>query len=159
MYSTISSRDSRIVLPTSRVIISAISSERSMQIANAARQSSTRSSSETLRQVRKASAAAATAASTCAGDEAATVPRSSPVAGLRTSISSPSPGIHSPPMYASCLVAIAISLLLRVPSTPVSHADGGLLKSAAPSVTVALPMPDLSGMRRTLWHKAIRRAV
>ena len=69
-----------------------------MQIANAARQSSTRSSSETLRHVRNASTAACTAASIWAGDEAATVPRRSPVAGLVTSISSPSPGIHSPPM-------------------------------------------------------------
>ena len=98
VYSTISSRDSRMVFPTSRVIISAISSARSMQMANAARQSSTRSSSETLRQAGKASAAACTAASTWAGEDAATVPSSSPVAGLRTSISSPSPGIHSPPM-------------------------------------------------------------
>jgi len=55
----------------------------------------------TLRQLRNASTAAPTAASTCSGDEAATVPSSSPVAGLVTSISSPSPRIHSPPMYAS----------------------------------------------------------
>ena len=64
VYSTISSRDSRMVFPTSRVIISAISSARSMQMANAARQSSTRSSSDTLRQDENASAAACTAAST-----------------------------------------------------------------------------------------------
>jgi hypothetical protein len=101
-----------MVLPTSRVIISAISSERSMQMVKAARQSSTRSRSETLRHVSNASAAAATAASTCAVVEAETVPRTSPVAGLVTSISSPSPGIHSPPMNASCRVAIAISPLL-----------------------------------------------
>ena len=70
VYSTISSRDSRIVLPTSFVICSAISSARSMQMAKAARQSSTRSRSETLRQAGKASAAARTAASTWVAEEA-----------------------------------------------------------------------------------------
>ena len=108
VYSTISSRDSRIVLPTSRVIICAISSVRSMQISNARRQSSTRSRRDTLRQARKASAAARTAASTWAGVEPATEPRSSPVAGLRTSISSPSPAIHSPPMYVPGRVTTAM---------------------------------------------------
>ena len=93
---TISSRDSRMVLPTSFVIISAISSARSMQMANAARHSSTRSRSDTLRQVVNASAAARTAAPTWVGEEAVTVPRSSSVAGLLTSISSPSPGTHFP---------------------------------------------------------------
>jgi hypothetical protein len=101
VYSTISSRDSRIVLPTSRVIIAAISSERSMQRSKAVRQSSTRSSRETLRQAGNACAAAFTAASTCADVDAATLPSTSPVAGLVTSISSPSPGTHSPPMYGS----------------------------------------------------------
>ena len=139
VYSTISSRDSRMVLPTSRVIISAISSERSMQMVNAARQSSTRSRSETFRQVWKASAAAATASSTWAGVDAATVPSSSPVAGLVTSISSPSPGIHFPPMYASCRVAIAISPLLRTvslqfrtPARPIEVASAEWYRRASP---------------------------
>ena len=52
------------------------------------------------RHVSNAAAAEATAASTCSGVAARTLPSSSPVAGLRTSISSPSPATHSPPMNA-----------------------------------------------------------
>ena len=108
--SSISSRDSRIVLPTSREIICAISSLRSMQSTKARRQISTRSTTDVLRHVTNASPAARTAASTCDGVEETTDPRSSPVAGLRTSISSPSPATHSPPMNAPFRVVTAIVL-------------------------------------------------
>ena len=68
--STISSRDSRIVLPTSRVIICAISSERSMQMSNARRQSSTRSSSGVAPGREGGLGRRARPRSTCAGDDA-----------------------------------------------------------------------------------------
>ena len=119
--SSISSRDSRIVLPTSREIICAISSLRSMHSVKARRQISTRSTTDVLRQSRNASAAACTAVSTCVGVDPKTLPITSPVAGDVTSISSPSPSTHSPPMNAPFLVVTAIVLLLsrvrpRVPS-------------------------------------------
>ena len=50
------------------------------------------------RQAGKAPAAARTAASTCASLEAVTAPTVSPLPGLVTSIRSPSPSIHCPPM-------------------------------------------------------------
>ncbi len=103
--SSISSRDSRMVLPTSIEIIRAISSLRSMHMSNARRQISTRSSTEVARQAGKAALAAATAASTCAGVDACTDPTSSPVDGLWTSIRSPSPSTHWPPMNAPVGVA------------------------------------------------------
>ena len=98
MYSTISSRDSRIVLPTSRVIISAISSARSMQMENGDPAELDALEQRDLAPGPERLDGGLHRASTCAGDEAATVPSSSPVAGLVTSISSPSPGIHLPSM-------------------------------------------------------------
>ena len=80
--SSISSRASRIVLPTSRAMVWAISSLRSRQSAYARRQSSTRSTTDVRRQDSKASSAARTARSTCAGLAARTLPSSSPLAGL-----------------------------------------------------------------------------
>ena len=74
--SSISSRASRIVLPTSRAITSAISSLRSMQRSNARRHSSTRVRSGVRRQAGNAAFAAATAASTCASEAGVTVPTS-----------------------------------------------------------------------------------
>jgi hypothetical protein len=100
VYSTISSRDSRIVLPVSRVISTAISSARSMQSSNARLQISTLSSTVVRRHVSKADRAAATAWSTCSSVAPDTVPTASPVSGFVTVISSPPPAIHSPSMNA-----------------------------------------------------------
>ncbi len=123
VYSTISSRDSRIVLPVSRVIMRAISSARSMQMSYARRQISTRSSTLVRRHESNASAAAATARSTCSAVAARTAPRLSPDDGLRTSIVSPSPAIHSPPMNAPRWVSTCATSLSSCRQTAEGRRD------------------------------------
>jgi hypothetical protein len=76
---------------------------------------SIRSSTDARLHSSNASDAARTAASTWSGLAAATAPSRSPVAGLVTSISSPSPRRHSPPMNGPVVVSIA--LVANVPSS------------------------------------------
>ncbi|MGX1013504.1 enoyl-[acyl-carrier-protein] reductase (NADH) [Bradyrhizobium japonicum] len=91
------------VLPCSIVSSGAISSLRSRMIAAALRMIRQRSNGATLRQTLKPAEAAASASSRSDWPACATVPITSSVAGLRTSITLPEwAGRHLPPMK-SCV--------------------------------------------------------